>query len=398
MSGRWTSPDDIVARVRRRWIDGTLLRAYASDGLFEPIEIPLRGPTPSQIAEDLGAAREWVFALDRGRCHDGHYTLCWQSIGGRQVGRNELPVRAVIDSFEQAWSLLGVASDVAQFDDVMRLSADTPAVSAWVLRHPLRAVELSSEFPRLIAAYEWLDAQRGSGRYLREITAPGVDTKFAERYRSVLASMLGVSSTAAGFLAGLGLRAKPEFVRFRPSSTLGLPELLTELSVRADELAQVALRPRRVLVVENEITYLSVDVPEDGMVLWGKGFEVDRIGRLPWLTDVPVLYWGDIDTHGFAILDRLRAWLPQTESILMDRDTLLAHRGRWVTEDRPATSALTRLTPAERALYTDLVEDSLGTRVRLEQERVAWEWVLARFSSTSLRCAESAGRASGRFR
>ena len=52
----------------------------------------------------------------------------------------------------------------------------------------------------------------------------------------------------------------------------------------------------------------------------------------------PVL--GDIDTHGFAILDRLRAWLPQTRSVLMDRDTLLAHRDRWVTEDRPAKSAL----------------------------------------------------------
>lgn len=383
MTRRWTSPDDIVAKVRRQWDTGTLLRSYAVGESLDPIEVPLRGPTASEIGEDLGAAREWVSVLDRGRRDGRHYTLRWQSIGGRQVGRNEIPVRAVITSFEQAWSLLGVASNVAQFDEVLRLSTDAPAVRSWVLRHPHQAVELSSEFPRLIAAYEWLDAQRGSRRYLREITAPGVDTKFAERHRAVLASMLGVPSTAARFLSGLGLRPKPEFVRFRPSSTLGLPEPLTEISARADELAQVTLHPRRVLVVENEITYLSVDVPEDGMVLWGKGFEVDRIGRLPWLTDVPVWYWGDIDTHGFAILDRLRTWLPQAESILMDRDTLLAHRGRWVTEDRPATSTLDRLTPAERALYTDLVEDSLGTRVRLEQERVAWEWVLARFASTS---------------
>ncbi|MDX6301695.1 MAG: hypothetical protein QOF53_2909, partial [Nocardioidaceae bacterium] len=63
---------------------------------------------------------------------------------------------------------------------------------------------------------------------------------------------------------------------------------------------------------------LSVDVPRDG-IIWGKGFDADRVGSLPWLVDVDLTYWGDIDTHGFAILDRLRAWLPQTQSTLMDR-------------------------------------------------------------------------------
>lgn len=110
-------------------------------------------------------------------------------------------------------------------------------------------------------------------------------------------------------------------MRLRFAASLGLPAPLTELTVRADELAQLELTPRSALVIENEITYLSVDVPDNGVVLWGKGFEVDRIGCLPWLAAVPIRYWGDLDTHGFAILDRMRAWLPQTESVLMDRDT-----------------------------------------------------------------------------
>ena len=33
---------------------------------------------------------------------------------------------------------------------------------------------------------------------------------------------------------------------------------------------------------------------------------------------------GDIDTHGFAILDTLRARFDHVESFLMDRDTLMA--------------------------------------------------------------------------
>ena len=132
------------------------------------------------------------------------------------------------------------------------------------------------------------------------------------------------------------------------------------------------------LVIENEISYLSVEVPAGGVVIWGKGFEVDAVGRLPWLAEAEVIYWGDIDTHGFAILDRLRAWVPHARSVLMDRDTLVAHRDRWGSEDRPATSSLTRLTASEARLYEELVTDVLGERVRLEQERIDWAWVRQR--------------------
>jgi hypothetical protein len=380
MSAGWTTPEDIAARVRRRWDDGTLLRAYALGAPFEPIDLPVRGPRASGIGDDLDAVREWVARLDSGRRDDRRYSLTWAPIGGRAIGRNDIPARAVVSSYGQAWALLGVVGSVRAFDEVLALAADQSAVRRWVIAHPHRALELLDELPQLVAAHAWLDGHRDSGLYLREISAPGVDTKFAEKHRTVLAAMLGVPSTAAGFLSGLGLRSKPEFVRLRPAPGLGLPAPVSEVALRAPELARLAMRPRTAIVVENEITYLSVDVPEDGVVIWGKGFEVDRVGRLPWLVDVEVTYWGDIDTHGFAILDRLRSWLPQTRSALMDRDTLLAHRERWGTEDRPGRALLTRLTRQELGLYTDLVSDALGERIRLEQERIDWSWVQGRLT------------------
>ena len=378
MSARWSTPDDVVAKVRRRWTDATLLRAYALGEPFPVVEVPLRGPKTAEIGDDLDAVRAWVAALDVGRRSDSRYALVWTGIGGRHFGRNQVPSRAVVSDFDQAWALLGVASEVRQFDQVLKLTSDVGGVRAWVLDHPHQAVAIADEWELLLAAYTWLDDHRGSGRYLREISTPGVDTKFAERHRAVLAQMLGVSSSSAGFLAGLGLRAKPELVRLRISPGLGLPEPLTEVAVRPDELAKLSLEPSLALIVENETSYLSVDVPGGGVVIWGKGFDVDRVGRLPWLSDVDIRYWGDLDTHGFAILDRLRAWLPHTRSVLMDRESLLAHRDRWVTEERPARSRLTRLTDVEGELYDDLVTDRLGERVRLEQERIDWEWVRER--------------------
>ena len=384
MSAGWTTPDDIAARVRRRWDDGSLLRAYANGDPFQPIEVPLRGPKPSQVGDDIAAARDWVAALDAGRRDDSRYALQWQSIGGRQIGRNRLPVRAVVTSIAQAWASLGVTTVVRRFDDLLALANQHPRVREWIVDHPHRALELGPEMPQLIAAYVWLDSHRQSQRYLREISAPGVDTKFAERHRTVLAAMLRVSSMASGFLADLGLRCKPGLVRLRPSPSLGFPwTTMTELAARSEELAQLTVEPRVAVIVENEISYLSVDVPEGGIVFWGKGFEVDSIGRLRWLAEADVLYWGDIDTHGFAILDRLRARLPRARSVLMDRETLLAHRDRWVTEDRPAKSVLTRLTLDEQDLYSELVRDGLGERVRLEQERIDWHWVEQRLPAAN---------------
>ena len=47
-----------------------------------------------------------------------------------------------------------------------------------------------------------------------------------------------------------------------------------------------------------------------GILLFGQGYALDRLGDIPWLHRCPLHYWGDIDTHGFAILDRLRAHFP----------------------------------------------------------------------------------------
>jgi len=89
-----------------------------------------------------------------------------------------------------------------------------------------------------------------------------------------------------------------------------------------------------------------------------------------------VHYWGDIDTYGFHILDRVRALIPAAQSFLMDRETLLQHASLWVQENNPYRAELRRLTHAENALYEDLRGDRLGERVRLEQERVPYTWIL----------------------
>ena len=374
----WTTRSDIRTRVRRRWDDGSILRALAEASPFPIVDVALSGPKPGEIGDDLDAVRSWIAALEAGSRGGLQYTLRYAPVGGRLIGRNELPSRAIVESYEQAAALIGVGDQVQAYKTVLSVVAREPAVSAWVASKPLRALEVADIWPALLSAYLWLRRAQDSGRYLREITAPGVDTKFVERHRPLLAQLLGVPSSAPGFLRALGLGAKPETLRLRVDPSLDLAAGLSDLTARANELAMLKIAAKFAVIVENEITFLSVPVPAEGLVLWGKGFEVDRAGSMPWLAGADIVYWGDLDTHGFAILDQLRAWLPQTRSMLMDRDTLLAHRDRWVVEASPTAARLNRLTVDEEALYHDLITDRLGRRIRLEQERIDWAWVAER--------------------
>lgn len=379
MTRAWTTPADLQLKVRRRWTDGSLLSALADDRPFPELDLPVRGPSADELGDHLDAVRSWAADLEAASRDGRRYELVYVPIGGRHVGRNAIPGRARVTTYEQAWALLGVTSQVAAYRRVLELSAGLTKVHSWAAAHPLQALEVADQWEQVLAAYRWLHDSRGSGRWLREITAPGVDTKFVERHRTVLSQLLGVDRSPAGFLTALGLRTKPGSLRLRfDAPALGLPDALSEGTFRLEEVAVLAARVSRAVIIENETTYLTVPVPAGGVVLWGKGFEVSRAGSLPWLRGVDVHYWGDLDTHGFAILNQLRAWLPHTTSFLMDRSTLLAHRDRWVCEPSPTSARLDRLTPDEAAVYSDLVSDRLGEAVRLEQERIDWTWVSER--------------------
>jgi len=113
------------------------------------------------------------------------------------------------------------------------------------------------------------------------------------------------------------------------------------------------------------------------MVIFGAGYGFRNLARIDWLKTRKLCYWGDIDTHGLAILNQFREHFPHATSLLMDRETLLAHCEHWQTEPNPEFAELTRLTEAEQSLYDDLKENRLGEKVRLEQEKIGFELLVA---------------------
>jgi hypothetical protein len=379
----WTRPAEVRAWLDKKWQSGALLAEFTAGRDLEPLGVPLRGPSAGEIAERLGEVQEW--AAEWGRAERGPLRVEYKKVGGRQVGANMIPCRAWIDGYDRAWELLGVRAEVRRFSALAEATAGScPRLVPWLTRRPMQLLRLADRWDKLLATVRWIDEQQSPGMYLRQVDVPGVDTKFIERHRGVLAELLDlqlapdrIDADAADFAGRYLFRRKPGYVRFRSPGCCDF----SELSVRASEFAAPPPGTRRAYVVENEITYLAFPLPGGAIVIFGGGYAVDVLEPLGWLTDLDLVYWGDIDTHGFAILNRLRHRFGHARSMLMDRATLLAHRGQWVTEPRPTVAILDLLDTEEAELYRDLVEGALGPSVRLEQERIrfaAIERALAR--------------------
>jgi hypothetical protein len=370
----WTRPAEVRAWLGRKWRSGALLTAFAEGRAWEPAGVPLRGPAAGQIAGRLAEVQEW--AAEWARAGRGPLRVEYKKVGGRHVGANSIPCRAWIDGYDQAWDLLSVRAEVSRFSTLAQATAACcPRLVPWLARRPMQLLTLADRWDKLLATARWIDERQSPGMYLRQVDVPGVDTKFIEQHRGVLAELLDlqlapdrIDAAAADFAARYRFRRKPGYVRFRSHGLSGF----TELSVRADEFGTPPPDVKRAYVIENEITYLAFPCPDDAMVIFGGGYAVDVLGPLSWLTDLDLAYWGDIDTHGFAILNRLRRRFGQARSMLMDRATLLAHRDQWVTEPRPAAGPLDLLDPGEAELYRDLLDGAFGPSVRLEQERVSF--------------------------
>ena len=386
----WMRMPDVLGILRRRWERGEFLAQVATGSEFVPFGIPLRGPTARQIADDFAAAQSWARTWQASG--NAHVRLEQASVGGRLIGTNLIPSKVWIDSRRQLWALLGVAREVRRFTDLLAAArSDAPRLVGWMTENPMKVLALEREWPQICDTVTWIDLNWRPRMYVRQVDVPGVDTKFIERNLGTLSELLDrqldphridPSRPRADFVGRYGFRGKPQYVRFRPfGKTANRFGAFSELTVRVDELSASAPTCSTIYVVENEVTYLAFPSVEDAIVIFGRGYALSTLRLLPWLADRNLVYWSDIDTHGFAMLDRLRGRFPHTRSMLMDRATLLAHEAQWVRESSSANVPLDRLTTEEAELYRDLVEDSLGPSVRLEQERIRFSSLLDAVSS-----------------
>jgi hypothetical protein len=384
----WTKPADLTDQISRHWTQGRILAAKINGAPLFPLRLRLRGPDTKALGQRFEEVRAWIRDLEDGsRAKRGFgYDIEWIDINHRQLGRNQIPDRISVSTEADALRLIGKTKDAQRFDECVQSTLGAfPTLAEWIRRRPLTMLENAADWHRILSILAWVRDHPRSGLYLRQVDIAGVDTKFIEGRRGLLAELLDVVQSTQrneqilggtrSFEQRFGLRNKPPLIRFRVLDGQLAINGLSDISVPAKQFASLSLPVQRVFITENEINGLAFPDVARGVVIFGLGYGLALLSGVDWLKDREIHYWGDIDTHGFAMLDRLRSMFPDAWSLLMDRETLMAHRSLWVHETVPHEGSLARLTDAEQTLFEDLQFDRVGERVRLEQERISFSFL-----------------------
>jgi len=353
------------------------------------ITLSLNAPSEEAVLSNLSAIRAWVDSWSAFASIVETRNRRWQRTGTAQT----IPEKLVFPTPE------AVADFIGKKNEWKRAGARLEELA--VLWPACRGAEQALR--NILFEYEDVDfsiirdlicevtSRSVAGLALRQLNVPGMHTKWPEKHKSLDIKHLFESASGTtiegDFFEALGIK--------KPVLRLGVrvlcPDLrrftggLRDIEVSLEDLGAMTWKPDRCLLVENDQTFEALSDEPGLVVIKARGNSVSRLAELSWHPR-KALYWGDLDTHGFFILNEARRAFPGMGSVLMDEGTLLSHRPFWVNENsQKATSSRApysdRLTQEELEVYTRLLDGSYARKlnfvgnVRLEQERISWEYV-----------------------
>jgi hypothetical protein len=218
----------------------------------------------------------------------------------------------------------------------------------------------------------------------RQVPVPGVHGKWlnAASHLKEIAALTGI-----GPIEMLG---RPATIRFSYCD----PGHLAAGGRRHDtwvhgDVTTLAYAPTAVLVVENQDTYFYFPEHAGLIVVWGVGSMAPvRLAECDWIADAEhVLYWGDMDSDGYQILDALRARIPHTRSILMDMAAYERYEAYGTNLDRnnqPIQAGInwdpSALTATEFRVLLCITASEHNLHRRVEQERIPLEVAIKQLS------------------
>jgi hypothetical protein len=382
-------PGAITAQLAKAWDSGQLLNEWMTGAERWPFAIACRAPSAGVLLERYAEVQAWIERLETASHQARLYRIEYEERRLQKLGLQRLPLRIWIDTCDQALHLIGKRPEFEQFTViVMQTDARQPQLREWLLRRPLLALSYAADWPRLLDLCDWFQAHPRPNVYARQIDLPGIDTKFIEARLGILSELLDVvlprdaieatqtSSSRQRFAQRYGLKYEEPTIRLRllDDKLIDHYRGISDITLPLSEFQRLNPPCEKVFITENKTSGLAFPAAANAMVIFGLGYGIDALQNASWLSGKDIIYWGDIDTHGYHILSRLREHWPHTQSLLMDEADLQ----RWLglATNEPEASCNPRLPEhlqsAEVAAFVALREGRYGVRLRIEQERLPY--------------------------
>jgi hypothetical protein len=303
------------------------------------------------------------------------YAIAWEQRNSRRMGMQNVPAKVTFPTQDDYVQFLGKAAEVAQFEkdrDLIRQRC--PELVSWMGAKPLKVIDHAGDWDGLLGVSLHLKDNPRPNCYLRELPVV-VDTKFVERHIGILSELLPivapltVGTDTRRFETRFGFRYKQPLVRLRLldqhlTNGLNLPGY--DFATPLDQFQHLPLARTTVLIVENEMTFLSLPWLPKTVALFGGGDGAALLSTASWLASCRLFYWGDLDCHGFETLAHLRRTFSSIKSVLMDSHTFEEYSTFVVGTPKNQAKEQLELTCDEQALYLRLADSGM----LLEQERI----------------------------
>jgi len=381
----------IKLKANKLWQSQRLQRGYITEETIFPVAFSLPKFSAKALQLNFSSLRAWVKELSlHSKEHLGFgYQIIFKEIIHRQLGKQLLPIEISFASQDDFLDFIDLKKDFEKFcrgvDDIL---SKEPALKQWLIMNPRYVPFYADKWHSLLHVCDFIRNHPQPNCYLRELDIPNIDSKLIEQHKHILSELLDQllpshqirqdpkPKSVYYFEQRYGFKHDEQLIRFR---ILGksLFDQVHDLSIPLSDFKNVNLPFRKIYITENKINGLSFPSVEDAIVIFGLGYGIQSLRNIAWLAEKEIIYWGDIDTHGYAMLSQIRGYYPQTKSLLMDLVTLQKFKHLWVVEpaDKRFMSSLNHLTDDEMVLFSGLVNNLWGENVRLEQERISFQHV-----------------------
>ncbi|GAA5481310.1 DUF3322 domain-containing protein [Haloferula sargassicola] len=362
-------PADLTPRWARQWQNPDLREARLLEESAWPASLPIGRPTAADISSDWQETAATIRLWRELRIG----SVLWESITFRATGAPvDLPVAWQIASPDEWIAAAGDRSVRAEYEMLRTIlaSADPLFHNALVRERSLWKNKTPAETLQAARLAMALSPGCVEGKPLRAVSLAGIDSKFFERHRPLIARLLDLRFDGEASRHGLEtfLDAARENDPWLLLADLGQPRILPfpQLRVRGIDLATHGPGARDILIVENEacLHLLPKDLP-GVMAILGTGNNLSWLAA-PHFRETRIGYWGDLDTWGLTLLSRARGHAAHLTPLLMTHEVFETHSASAVAEKVLAScTSPVGLTSEETALYQHLLALPNG---RLEQE------------------------------
>jgi len=377
MSLKLQTKQTITKKLTTLYTKAEHLKAYLTQEPFE-INFSFKRLSQKDIESNFNQINQWIKEL-----HQLPFEIEFASVSYRSLGEQSLP-RSLVVSQEQFLAYLGKKREFFKHISLIEESfSQFLSLESLLIKEPKLIMEYVEVWDKLLRVCHYFATSPLPNLYIRELEIEEVDSKFIEQHKRVLDKLLETILEPSfynaemtkishyGFEKKYGLKYDLPTIRFRILDSNHYICGLDDLSLPLNLFASLDLRCQNVYITENKINGLSFPKRKESIVIFGLGYGIESLRDVVWLRDKNIYYWGDIDTHGFAMLSQIRGYFSSTQSILMSEEIVMRFKHLAVVESKPFRGELPNLIDEEQRVFNGLKNDTYGEAFRIEQERVS---------------------------